>query len=133
MRTIFADTSYFVAVSGLHDSYLARAVELSGRILGRIITTEFVLVETGTMLSRPLDRSTFIKLMRDLELDPTIHILPASQKLFRAGFELVASCLDKEWSFVGCISFAVMKQRRLKEALTNDHHFVQAGFRALMS
>jgi hypothetical protein len=40
--------------------------------------------------------------------------------------------MDKEWSLVDCISFAVMKQRKIKEALTADHHFVQAGFRAIL-
>jgi hypothetical protein len=49
-----------------------------------------------------------------------------------AGFDLFASRPDKEWSLVDCISFVVMQQRRLKEALTTDHHFIQAGFRAML-
>jgi len=39
---------------------------------------------------------------------------------------------DTEWSLVDCLSFVVMKQRRLTQALTTDHHFAQAGFRALL-
>ena len=39
---------------------------------------------------------------------------------------------DKEWSLTDCISFEVMAELGLTEALTADHHFEQAGFRALL-
>jgi len=70
--------------------------------------------------------------VRDLESDPSVQIVPASQVLFAAGFDLFARRPDKDWSLVDCISFMVMKKRRLNEALTTDQHFVQAGFRALL-
>ena len=101
-------------------------------LLGKIVTTEYVLVETGGLLSRRQDRPTFIALVRELESDAAIEIVPASKSLFRAGLDLYAKRPDKEWSLVDCISFAVMKQRRLTDALTADHHFEQAGFRALL-
>ena len=31
-----------------------------------------------------------------------------------------------------CLSFVVMEERSLHEELTADHHFRQAGFRALL-
>lgn len=39
---------------------------------------------------------------------------------------------DKDWSLTDCISFVIMQQRGLSDALTADLHFVQAGFRALL-
>lgn len=36
------------------------------------------------------------------------------------------------WSLTDCISFEVMGEFGLTEALTADHHFEQAGFRALL-
>jgi predicted nucleic acid-binding protein len=132
MKALFADTSYFVALVGPSDQFHTRAIELSESLLGRVITTEYVLVETGGMLSRPEDRPAFVNLVRDLESDPSVQIVPASQALFRAGFDLFARRPDKEWSLVDCLSFVTMKQRRLEGALTADRHFAQAGFRALL-
>ena len=132
MNAVFADTSYFVAMAGPNDTSHARAVEWSEHWLGRIVTTEYVLVETGSVLSRPGDRRTFVNLVRDLQSDPLVQIAPASRAMFRAGFDLFTARPDKEWSLVDCISMAFMKQRRLKDALTADHHFVQGGFRALL-
>ena len=40
---------------------------------------------------------------------------------------------DKQWGLVDCISFVIMRERGVTEALTSDHHFVQAGFRVLFS
>ncbi len=38
---------------------------------------------------------------------------------------------DKDYSFTDCSSFVVMRELRLKEALTTDRHFRQAGFGVL--
>jgi uncharacterized protein len=39
---------------------------------------------------------------------------------------------DKEWSLTDCASFVIMKRRRIDEALTDDHHFMQNGCKALL-
>lgn len=52
--------------------------------------------------------------------------------LWRRGLGLYAARPDKAWSLTDCISFVVMTDRGLTEALTGDHHFEQAGFRALL-
>jgi uncharacterized protein len=67
-----------------------------------------------------------------LKDQPDVEIVPASTDLFRQGCELHAQRHDKEWSLADCTSFAVMKQRRIVDALTSDHHFAQAGFQVLM-
>ena len=52
--------------------------------------------------------------------------------LFARGLDLYRERQDKDWSLTDCISFVVMKDERIDEALTADIHFVQAGFRALL-
>nr|MBA2333413.1 nucleic acid-binding protein [Blastocatellia bacterium] len=61
-----------------------------------------------------------------------VTIVPLDSNLFDRGLRLMASRPDKNWSLTDCISFVVMKERSLSDALTADRHFEQAGFRALM-
>jgi predicted nucleic acid-binding protein len=46
--------------------------------------------------------------------------------------DLYRNRADKNWSLTDCISFVVMKRKGITEALTGDHHFEQAGFKALL-
>lgn len=39
---------------------------------------------------------------------------------------------DKDWSLTDCISFVLMEQNGIQDALTADHHFEQAGFNVLL-
>lgn len=46
--------------------------------------------------------------------------------------DLFVKRLDKSWSFTDCLNFVVMKESRLRRALTTDQHFEQAGFEGLL-
>jgi predicted nucleic acid-binding protein len=105
MKPVFADTSYYVALLSGRDAWHARAVKLSGNLLGRVFTTEYVLVETASMLCQGVDRTAYVGLVRDLESDRSVQIVAASRSLFRAGLDLFTTRPDKEWSLVDCISF----------------------------
>ena len=61
-----------------------------------------------------------------------MKIIPATADLFDRGVQLYAERADKEWSLTDCISFVVMADEGLADALTGDHHFEQAGFKALL-
>ena len=99
---------------------------------GKLVTTEYVLIEVGNWLARSGDRPVFLDLLKDLQADPGTTVLAGDHALFGAGLSLYGRRLDKGWSMTDCISFAVMKQHRLTEALTADHHFEQAGFKVLL-
>jgi predicted nucleic acid-binding protein len=132
MKPVFADTSYYLALVNASDPRHERAVELAESVLGRVFVTEHVLLELGSALSRGPDRLVFLELLEDLLSDDSTTLISAGKSLFAEGVALFAKRPDKEWSLVDCISFVAMKQHRLVEALTTDHHFVQAGFRALL-
>jgi hypothetical protein len=61
-----------------------------------------------------------------------VQIVPASTVLMDDGLDLFAKRPDKGWGLSDCISFVVMRRDGLRDALTADHHFEQAGFRALL-
>ena len=78
-------------------------------------------------------RAAFLRLVDNVKNNPLCLIVPASQPLFDQGLALYAERPDKEWSLTDCISFVVMREHGLTEALTGDRHFEQAGFNALLA
>jgi predicted nucleic acid-binding protein len=70
--------------------------------------------------------------IRDLQHDSRVTIVPPSFDFFERGFDLFCARVDKDWSLTDCISFVVMQERGLTEALTADRHFEQAGFTILL-
>lgn len=132
MKPSLADTSYYIALLSEDDAFHEAAIAWSERVLGTVVVTEYVIVELGNALSRSRYRHRYEPLVRQLLADSGTIFVPASLKLFREGLKLFAARSDQTWSMVDCISFVVMRQRRLHEALTADHHFIQAGFRALL-
>ncbi len=129
---VFADTSYYLALHNARDEHHEAALGHAHASRGEVATTEFVLAEVGNALSNRLQRALFVALSDGLLSDPLTLVVPASSDEFRRGLALFRSFPDKDWSIVDCISFAVMKRLRIREALTADRHFEQAGFRALL-
>jgi uncharacterized protein len=132
MRTVFADTFYFLALLDSREAFHRQASQFSSDSEVQIVTTEWILAEFGNAYADPRDRADFINLYRILIVHPRVKIIPAQTILFQSGIELFAERGDKEWSLVDCISFVTMEQEDLTEALTGDHHFQQAGFTALL-
>jgi predicted nucleic acid-binding protein len=61
-----------------------------------------------------------------------VEIVPSTSDLFRRGADFFSARPDNEWSLTDCISFVVMNEPAINDALTKDHHFEQAGFRILL-
>lgn len=61
-----------------------------------------------------------------------VTIVSADQALFDRGVSLYNQRLDKMWSLTDCISFIIMQDHGLRDALTGDYHFEQAGFNVPM-
>ena len=67
-----------------------------------------------------------------LEDDPTVTIVPLTQHYYERTLRLYRERPDKEWGLTDCLSFVVMEDLGLTDALTTDRHCCQAGFRALL-
>ncbi len=132
MIHVFADTFYFLALINPHDHAHEKAMTFSENQDSPLITTPWVLTELADGLSRSSRRETFQRIMKILHSDSENIIVESTQSLFNAGVELYVDRPDKDWSLTDCISFVVMEQNGLIEALTADHHFEQAGFTALL-
>jgi uncharacterized protein len=129
---VFADTVYWIALVVKQDQNHERARAWTPLITGRITTTAVVLLETANGLARPTWRASAAALVAHLRQRPDVHIVPAEAALWERGWDLYRSRPDKGWSLTNCISFVVMQEAGLRDALTTDEHFRQTGFRAVL-
>ena len=129
--TVFADTFALIAWLNPRDAAHAVVTTYLDGFTGRLLTTEWVLVELADALSAPSARSTATTFLRAVRADPSFEIVGYDPAVYEAGFHLFANRPDKGWSLTDCISFAVMTERKISEVLTADHHFEQAGFQAV--
>ena len=132
MRPVFADTSFYQALLNEPDEWHRAANRLFAEVGDTILTTDYVLLELGALMSRGRARSVFVRFVERACSDPFTRIIPASAGLFDAGLTLFAERPDKQWSLTDCISFVVMQEEGMTGALTCDQHFEQAGFRAML-
>lgn len=132
MKPVFADTFFYLAILCPTDAHHGQATEWPIRYDGPLLTTAWVLTELADAFGKTTQRMGFVRLYQSLLDDPKMEILPASEELWERGFKLYSSRSDKDWSLTDCISFVVMQEPGLKDALTGDHHFEQAGFKALL-
>jgi predicted nucleic acid-binding protein len=132
MTEWFADTSYFLAFVHRDDEAHELAMELTGTFQGRLVTTQWVLLEFVNALSNARLRESAAGFLEWLETHDVVEILEATGDGFARGMERFRQRPDKDWSLTDCVSFLVMEERGIREALTADHHFEQAGFAALL-
>jgi predicted nucleic acid-binding protein len=129
---VFADTVFWVALILKRDQYHVQAQACSRAIAGRIFTTRAVLLETANALAQPPARQTTISLLESLETLSHFEVISMSDDLWRRAWTLFRGRSDKSWSLTDCASFITMQDFGLRDALTADADFTQAGFRILM-
>jgi predicted nucleic acid-binding protein len=132
MTRTFADSHFFFAILNPNDAAHVKATEFARQHRGPLVTTAWVLTEVADGLAATPRRQVFRRLLEDLESNKTNLIVPANAETFEKGVDLYHARPDKQWSLTDCISFVVMKEEGIVEALTGDRHFEQAGFRALL-
>ena len=135
MRVIFADTGCWVALLNPHDDLHEKALALSAAVQpAHVVTTEMVLVEVLNDFSDRGEyfRQAAVKLIRSLYEYPNTTVIPQTPLQFQEALTLYEQRPDKAWSQTDCVSFKIMEQESIVEALAYDKHFVQAGYKALM-
>jgi predicted nucleic acid-binding protein len=124
-----------IALAISRDEHHLQALNIRTQIQSQniqLITTLAVALEIGNALCGQKYRRTTASLLEALNNDKTIEVVSIRDELYRDGLQLYKDRIDKNWSLTDCISFLVMRERSLTDALTTDKHFEQAGFRALL-
>ncbi len=126
---LFVDTGPLLARYLVGDAYHRRALSTWKTLRGRrLFTSNYVLAETWTLLGRRAGRGFAAQRAIDLHSSPSWSILYADRDTDLAAIRLMEKYADQSMSFTDCVSFALMRQHRISQAFTFDHHFLLAGF-----
>ena len=93
-----------------------------------MVLAEFV----ALAYSRGLPRRESLSFIADIQDDPDIEVIYVDERLHGDALKLLQERLDKTWTLCDAISFLLMQEYGITEALTTDHHFEQDGFIRLL-
>lgn len=135
MRTVFADTLYWVALINPNDQWHARVLAVGNSLTqAHLMTTDEVLIEVLNFYagrgSHARQRAT-VK-VRAILRNANVEVVPQTHDQFLDGLVLYEARQDKGYSLTDCISMNVMRAHNLSDVLTHDDHFQQEGFTILL-
>lgn len=96
------------------------------------MTSTAVLNEVANSLCKPKYRDAVVEFYRRLQNSLRIKAVFVDKSLWSQGWKLFEDRPDKSWSLTDCISREIMSKYKLKDVITNDVHFSQAGYNALL-
>ena len=134
MPLLFLDTSFIVALEDADDQNHFHAISYWKKFKkhpAMLVTTDYVFDETVTFMKKRINYKKAIEVGNLLLSSPMLEMVHISKEDFENGWELFKKYLDKGFSFTDCLSFIVMKQKGIREALAFDDHFRQMSFEVM--
>ena len=131
MKELFADTAGWMACADEADPGHKRLVLARDTWLeegGVLVTTDYVIDETLTLLRVRLGLAAAETWWRQVESSARLRWEWVGMERAEKARAIFFRFRDKDFSFTDCTSFVIMKELRLRQALTTDHHFAQMGF-----
>lgn len=128
---LFVDTSaWFTLAAGptADRDRVERGLRERVRARVRVVTSNLVVAETHALLLRRAGCSPALAFVREVARAPTVVVSSSLDLERRAVTEWLERYHDQDFSYTDAISFAVMAERGIREALTIDRHFAAAGF-----
>jgi len=134
VKRLFVDTAGWMMLADGHDTAHRRARQARDRWLERgalLVSTDFVMDETLTLLRIRLGLAAAEQWWDQVSASARLAWEWIDAERAEKARSWFFRWRDKSFSFTDCTSFVVMKERRIRDALTNDHHFAKAGFRVV--
>ncbi len=135
MKTVFADSDYWIALLNPRDQLHQQALDISNDISPvHIVTSEMVCTEVLNYFGKrgPVLRVVAARLMKTIRNDLQVTVIAQSNMWFAAALRLYEHRQDKAWSHTDCSSILIMNKEGLVEVLSYDKHFMQAGLTPLL-
>ena len=134
MRSVFVDTSAFVALRNAAEAEHERARAALARLVSdgaSLYTSNYVFAETYTALLVRVGRAEAIEWGRRFRAGAAIELVQLEPKLEEEAWRILEGHADKRWSYVDATSFALIERDGGGEAFALDSHFVQRGLRVV--
>ncbi len=129
---LFLDTSGLYALADHRDPSRAGTQKLiAARVSAgsRLVITDYILDEACTLAKVRAGSYAALRLLQLVEASAGFRMEWIGPDRFEAAKTYFRKHADHDYSFTDCTSFVVMQELRLRDALTSDHHFAEAGFR----
>jgi predicted nucleic acid-binding protein len=124
----FVDTSFWVAYRFRKDQHHDVAVALWLDRSQPLLTTNHVVGETWTFLSRRAGHAEAVGFIDNIEKSTRLSIVRMDEAIEEAAWQWLRRHDERDYSFVDATSFEVMRRERITEALAFDGDFTAAGF-----
>ena len=131
---IFVDTGAFVGrhlAKDQHHGAASRFWAEIGRSGERCVTSNFIVDEAVTLIGRRAGHRFAAEVVRRLYTSRAIALIRPDAEDELAALKDFETYHDQDVSFTDCVSFVLMKRRKLRRAFTFDQHFRIAGFEAV--
>ena len=129
---MFLDTSGLLCFLDRRDRRHTEALQLYRNARTRL-TTNYVLAEYVALAHvRGMPRQHILSFSKAIVADAEVEIRWLDEALHREAVELLLARADKTYSLCDAVSFVLMRERGILEALTTDRHFEQEGFVRLL-
>lgn len=130
-RSIFVDTSGWYALIDRQDTHHAAVAALVARLARagtRLVTTDYVIDESCTLAKARYGSAMAFRLLDLLHGTEALDLEWIGADRFDRAEAQFRKCRDQAFSFTDCVSFTVMREMGIEEAVTTDEHFRIAGF-----
>jgi predicted nucleic acid-binding protein len=135
-REVFVDSSGLYALADHRDPFRPAAERCVSGLLKSgvtLILTDYIIDEACTLAKARAGSYGALRLLEIIDRSEAFRLIWIGEQRFESAKSFFRKHADHDYSFTDCTSFILMRELSIRDALTTDQHFVEAGFRCLLS
>jgi predicted nucleic acid-binding protein len=132
---VFLDTSGLYAIVDKKDANYEAAKDEVGKVTRngqRLVVSDYIVDEAVTLAKARSGARVALRILDLIEQSVGIRVERIDVGRFDEVKAFFRRHADHAYSFTDCSSFVLMRELELRQALTSDRHFSEAGFEALL-
>lgn len=133
-RELFVDASAWIALADKSDTFHALAAKIYPQLLTdyqRLITTNLVVAEVYIVVRVELGHAAATAFLESVRDSPRIEKIFSTRAMEEQAETILRKYDDQDFSYADAVSFALMKERGIKEAFAFDKHFLTMSIRCI--